>query len=95
MHDDTFTVAADRECLGRVLQSSGWLFGLLLKLRAGKSNHHKLTWSRMLQVSPQDCTGCSLCVSACAEGSLTMAPLAEELVEQVANWRFARALPER
>eukprot|EP00878_Enallax_costatus_P009641 GHUV01010072.1.p1 GENE.GHUV01010072.1~~GHUV01010072.1.p1 ORF type:complete len:949 (+),score=263.54 GHUV01010072.1:230-3076(+) len=64
-------------------------------LRGLKSGGADAEYTYRVQVSPQDCTGCSLCVSACPEGSLTMAPLAEELTQQAANWKFTRALPDR
>jgi ferredoxin len=47
------------------------------------------------QVSPQDCTGCELCVHACPDNALTSTPIAGVLEAENANWDFMRALPER
>jgi pyruvate-ferredoxin/flavodoxin oxidoreductase len=54
-----------------------------------------------IQVSPDDCTGCGLCVEACTarsrtqpgHKSLEMAPVAEQREAQLANWEFFRSLP--
>jgi pyruvate-ferredoxin/flavodoxin oxidoreductase len=50
-----------------------------------------------IQVSVQDCSGCSVCAAACpAKGTLTMAPLTEEIkTTESANWDWCRALPPR
>ncbi|MBS0558585.1 MAG: pyruvate:ferredoxin (flavodoxin) oxidoreductase [Proteobacteria bacterium] len=56
----------------------------------------------LLQVSPEDCTGCSLCVEICPAKSksvakhkaLAMADIAPLLDQERANWDFFAALPE-
>ena len=56
----------------------------------------------LLQVSPDDCTGCSLCVEVCPAKSksvakhkaLNMADIAPLLEQERANWDFFAALPE-
>ncbi len=55
-----------------------------------------------LQVAPEDCTGCSLCVEVCPakdksrvnRKALNMTPKSEVLEGQQRNWDFFRALPE-
>ncbi len=54
-----------------------------------------------IQVSPDDCTGCGLCVEACTarsrtqpgHKSLEMAPVTEHREAQLASWEFFRSLP--
>jgi Fe-S-cluster-containing hydrogenase component 2 len=48
-----------------------------------------------MQVSPLDCTGCSLCKRVCAAGALSMAPLGEVAQQQDAAWLYAKSLPSR
>ena len=56
----------------------------------------------LLQISPDDCTGCGLCVEACPAKSksvakhkaLNMADIAPRLAEERANWDFFAAVPE-
>ncbi|HWC64618.1 MAG TPA: pyruvate:ferredoxin (flavodoxin) oxidoreductase [Thermoanaerobaculia bacterium] len=55
-----------------------------------------------LQVAPEDCTGCSLCVSFCPakdktnprRKAIAMAPQAPLRESEKENWEFFRALPE-
>ncbi len=55
----------------------------------------------MLQISPQDCTGCGLCVSACpaknkedaSKRALNMDHVENHMEEQKANWKFFETLP--
>ncbi|HLZ59100.1 MAG TPA: pyruvate:ferredoxin (flavodoxin) oxidoreductase [Ktedonosporobacter sp.] len=55
-----------------------------------------------LQVSPEDCTGCSLCVQACpvkdkrqtGRRAINMAPQPPLREQESANWEFFLALPE-
>ncbi|KAJ5075117.1 pyruvate-flavodoxin oxidoreductase-related [Anaeramoeba ignava] len=47
-----------------------------------------------IQVSPLDCTGCSLCVNTCPTKSLEMKPL-HDMKDQIENWNFAVNLPIR
>ncbi len=55
-----------------------------------------------IQVAPDDCTGCGVCVDVCPAKSkeevrhkaINMAPKAEHLVEERANWEFFLTLPE-
>ena len=55
-----------------------------------------------LQVAPEDCTGCSLCVEACpaksktdtAHKALNMAPQPPLREQEAANWEFFLGLPE-
>jgi pyruvate-ferredoxin/flavodoxin oxidoreductase len=55
-----------------------------------------------LQVSPEDCTGCTLCVDVCPVKSktdpqhraLNMVPLAEVREREIRNWEFFQGLPE-
>ena len=57
----------------------------------------------MIQVAPEDCTGCTLCVKVCpgkdkkdpSRLALTMADKTPDLLDgEIANWDFFRALPE-
>jgi pyruvate-ferredoxin/flavodoxin oxidoreductase len=57
----------------------------------------------VLQVSPADCTGCHLCVSACPSGdaaageprALTMTPVGDALMEREGKgWDFFNTLPQ-
>ncbi|MEM5776377.1 MAG: 2-oxoacid:acceptor oxidoreductase family protein, partial [Anaerolineaceae bacterium] len=55
-----------------------------------------------LQVAPEDCTGCSLCVSSCpakdkanpGQKAINMAPQAERREQERANWEFFLDLPD-
>lgn len=55
----------------------------------------------MLQISPEDCTGCGLCVSACParnkidalKKAINMDHIEKHLTEQKANWAFFEKLP--
>jgi pyruvate-ferredoxin/flavodoxin oxidoreductase len=55
-----------------------------------------------LQVAPEDCTGCTLCVEACpaksktdpAHRALNMVPARENRAREAANWEFFLGLPE-
>ncbi len=55
-----------------------------------------------IQVSPEDCTGCSVCVEACpvknksnvSLKALNMVPIQPLLEEEVKNWEFFNALPD-
>ncbi len=55
----------------------------------------------ILQISPEDCTGCGLCVSACpaknkedpAKKAINMDHIENHLEQQVANWKFFETLP--
>jgi pyruvate-ferredoxin/flavodoxin oxidoreductase len=55
-----------------------------------------------LQVSPEDCTGCALCVDACpvkdksnaGRKAINMAPIAPERAREVQNWEFFKQLPD-
>lgn len=48
-----------------------------------------------IQVSPDDCLGCNVCVNTCPakEKALVMKPL-DELRGEVKNWNYATSLPE-
>ena len=54
-----------------------------------------------LQVSPEDCTGCGLCVEACpvkdkrnvGHKAINMAPQAPLREQEQANWEFFLSLP--
>ncbi len=55
-----------------------------------------------LKVSPEDCTGCALCVDACpvkdksnvGRRAINMAPIAPEHEREVSNWEFFKQLPD-
>jgi len=55
-----------------------------------------------LQVAPDDCTGCGLCVAICPakdksnprHKAIDMAPIEPRRAEERANWNFFEALPE-
>ncbi|MBQ8870778.1 MAG: pyruvate:ferredoxin (flavodoxin) oxidoreductase [Alphaproteobacteria bacterium] len=55
----------------------------------------------ILQISPQDCTGCGLCVSACpsknrqdlSKKAINMEHIEEHIENQKANWKFFETLP--
>ena len=56
-----------------------------------------------IQVAPDDCTGCGLCVAICPakdksnprHKAIDMAPVEEKRAAERANWSFFEALPER
>ncbi|GCA65451.1 hypothetical protein KIPB_017149, partial [Kipferlia bialata] len=51
-----------------------------------------------IQVSPHDCTGCSVCVNVCPtnkKGTLTMVPYVENEEQWEAQWNYLRALPNK
>src|SRR6185369_17055542 len=56
----------------------------------------------LLQVAPEDCTGCSLCVQVCPakdranpnHKALDMAPVEERLPVERSRWDYFRTLPE-
>ncbi|MCC7366386.1 MAG: pyruvate:ferredoxin (flavodoxin) oxidoreductase [Dehalococcoidia bacterium] len=56
-----------------------------------------------IQVAPDDCTGCGICVDVCParsksevkHKSINMAPAPEHRERERANWAFFEALPER
>uniref|UniRef100_A0A7S0RJ95 pyruvate dehydrogenase (NADP(+)) n=2 Tax=Chlamydomonas leiostraca TaxID=1034604 RepID=A0A7S0RJ95_9CHLO len=48
-----------------------------------------------MQVSPYDCTGCTLCVHACPDKALVNKPIASVLEIEDKNWDFFKTLPER
>ena len=47
------------------------------------------------QVSPQDCTGCEVCVEACPEDALVCQPLKGQLPAEAVNWGYYQQLPNR
>lgn len=49
----------------------------------------------ILQVSPQDCTGCELCVHVCPDDALTATPILDVLAPETANWDFMHTIPNR
>ncbi len=58
-------------------------------------------WKYSLQVSPQDCTGCMLCVEACpvvdketGRKAVNMAPVEPLLEQEKVNWEYFLSLPE-
>ncbi len=65
--------------------------------RAKELPGHKLT----IQVSPDDCTGCGVCVNVCPaksnaevrRGAIGMEPAAEHRAAERANWAFFDAIP--
>jgi Fe-S-cluster-containing hydrogenase component 2 len=48
-----------------------------------------------LQVSPQDCTGCELCVHVCPDDALTATPILDVLAPETAKWDFMQTIPNR
>lgn len=48
-----------------------------------------------MQVSPQDCTGCELCVHVCPDDALAPAPINDVLAPEAARWDFMQTLPNR
>ncbi|OUM67866.1 hypothetical protein PIROE2DRAFT_4541, partial [Piromyces sp. E2] len=58
----------------------------LLKTKKKKLNYR-------IQVSPYDCTGCTLCVNICPTKSLTMKPTQQILKNENDNYNFALSLP--
>ena len=56
-----------------------------------KGNHF------IIQVAPEDCTGCTLCSQACpmkAKGTLTMQPIEKRLQEEIQNFDFFMTVPD-
>ena len=59
-------------------------------------------WKYSLQVSPEDCTGCTLCVEVCpakdkrqvGRKAINMVPLPPVRKREVTNWDFFLTLPE-
>ena len=59
-------------------------------------------WSFTVQVAPEDCTGCSLCVEVCPakdksqpkHKAINMRPLIEHVDSEKDNWEFYLSLPE-
>lgn len=49
----------------------------------------------LLQVSPQDCTGCELCVHVCPDNALTATPILDVLAPEAAKWDFMQSIPNR
>jgi|EP00670_Eutreptiella_braarudii_P005824 homodimeric pyruvate:ferredoxin (flavodoxin) oxidoreductase len=48
-----------------------------------------------IQVAPEDCTGCSVCVETCPDDALVMTDAVAEVPHQKPNWDFAMSLPSR
>ncbi|GKT34431.1 Pyruvate:ferredoxin oxidoreductase [Aduncisulcus paluster] len=48
-----------------------------------------------IQISPEDCTGCGVCIKACPADALSFTPFDEVREVQKANYKFANALPIR
>ncbi|KAL0241697.1 hypothetical protein GEMRC1_006932 [Eukaryota sp. GEM-RC1] len=49
-----------------------------------------------IQLSPYDCTGCSVCAKSCpVPGCLTMRNIEDEIDEYSENWDYCRALPNK
>eukprot|EP00823_Brevimastigomonas_motovehiculus_P005654 TRINITY_DN41_c0_g3_i1.p1 TRINITY_DN41_c0_g3~~TRINITY_DN41_c0_g3_i1.p1 ORF type:complete len:1886 (+),score=463.20 TRINITY_DN41_c0_g3_i1:37-5694(+) len=46
-----------------------------------------------IQISPYDCTGCTLCSKYCPDHALEMLPIRQHSTEQHANWEYAETLP--
>jgi pyruvate-ferredoxin/flavodoxin oxidoreductase len=69
--------------------------GVDLKTLPFKDKDLKGDYHYVLQVAPEDCTGCTLCVSACPrEGALAMSAKAPLLEAERANFEAFLALPE-
>jgi pyruvate-ferredoxin/flavodoxin oxidoreductase len=79
------------------LQGAPWLF-LAAPARWKGLGHMRYT----LQVAPEDCTGCTLCVDVCpaksktdrAHKAINMVAEAPIRVREAANWEFFLGLPE-
>ena len=51
----------------------------------------------MIQVAPEDCTGCSLCTQACpmkAKNTLVMEPIEKHIDQEIKNFDFFMKLPD-
>eukprot|EP00008_Paramoeba_atlantica_P012592 CAMPEP_0201489504 /NCGR_PEP_ID=MMETSP0151_2-20130828/22837_1 /ASSEMBLY_ACC=CAM_ASM_000257 /TAXON_ID=200890 /ORGANISM="Paramoeba atlantica, Strain 621/1 / CCAP 1560/9" /LENGTH=1796 /DNA_ID=CAMNT_0047875119 /DNA_START=111 /DNA_END=5501 /DNA_ORIENTATION=- len=48
-----------------------------------------------IQIAPQDCTGCEVCVHACPDDALKMAPLPDVINQAKPDWDYAINLPNR
>jgi pyruvate-ferredoxin/flavodoxin oxidoreductase len=71
------------------------LNGTMLKSLAFKGKEAKGDSAYVLQVAPEDCTGCGLCIAACPrEGALAMVAKDGLLEAEKANFTAFLALPE-
>lgn len=46
-------------------------------------------------MSPQDCTGCELCVHVCPDDALKATPILDVLAPETARWDFMKTIPNR
>jgi len=63
-----------------------------------KATHTNPEVERMnfkIQVSPYDCTGCTLCAKVCPENALTMKPVEELMDVENKRWEYTSHLPYR
>lgn len=48
-----------------------------------------------IQVAPEDCTGCQVCVETCPDDALVMVDATTAIPQQRGNWDFSTTLPQR
>ena len=65
------------------------------QFRKTKGDKEIASYYYTLQVAPNDCTGCEVCVNACPDDALKMAPLDDVKHQQIPDWEYVRSLPNR
>jgi ferredoxin len=68
---------------------------LILSCYKKSTQHGVVAVGFILQVSPQDCTGCELCVHVCPDDALTATPILDVLAPETAKWDFMQTIPNR
>lgn len=83
--------AAIRPALALQAELAGQPAGF--ETRPAKGGAKLAGYQYRVQVSPQDCTGCQLCVHGCPDDALVMQPIDQMMAAENVNWDFALTLP--